>query len=122
MITTLDRERADEYASWFRCLADGTRLLVLNVVANASEPMTVGEIVAAVGKSQSTISRHLQVLAEDEFVFLELDGIRTYVRVNDNCMTALPEAAAQIMGQRLADPAAACTRSTASSDAASTAR
>ena len=103
-MNTLDRHLADEYASWFRCLADGTRLLVLNVVAAAPAPITVGEIVDAVGKSQSTVSRHLQVLADDGFVILEVDGIRTYVRVNDACMTALPAAAAQIMGQQAPVP------------------
>lgn len=100
----LTRGLADEYASWFRCLADGTRLLVLNTVATAPTPITVGEIVEAVGKSQSTVSRHLQVLADDGYVFLEPDGVRTLVRVNDTCMTALPEAAAHIMGQRIATP------------------
>ena len=103
-MNTLDRHLADEYASWFRCLADGTRLLVLNVVAAAPAPITVGEIVDVVGKSQSTVSRHLQILADDGFVILEVDGIRTYVRVNDACMTALPDAAAQIMGQRIPAP------------------
>jgi len=104
-MNTLDRHLADEYASWFRCLADGTRLLVLNVVAAAPAPITVGEIVDVVGKSQSTVSRHLQVLADDGFVILEVNGIRTYVRVNDACMTALPDAAAQIMGQPARAPA-----------------
>ena len=104
-MNTLDRHLADEYASWFRCLADGTRLLVLNLVAAAPAPITVGEIVDAVGKSQSTVSRHLQILADDGFVILEVDGIRTYVRVNDTCMTALPDAAAQIMGRRTPAPA-----------------
>ena len=97
----LDRATADEYASWFRCLADGTRVQILSIVAAAEEPLTVGEIVAAVGKSQSTVSKHLQILAEDRFVFLDAEGIRTYVRVNGACMTALPEAAARIMGQPL---------------------
>lgn len=100
----LDRTTADEYASWFRCLADGTRVQILSIVAAAGEPLTVGEIVAAAGKSQSTVSRHLQILADDRFVFLEADGVRTYVRVNDTCMTALPEAAAQIMGQPIGAP------------------
>lgn len=94
----LDQPTADEYASWFRCLADGTRVRVLSVVASAGRPLTVGEIVTAVGKSQSTVSRHLQLLAADRFVFLETEGVRTLVRVNDSCMTALPEAAAAIMG------------------------
>lgn len=93
----LGSDQAEEYASWFRCLSDGTRLRVLNMVANADGPVTVGEIVEAIGKSQSTVSRHLQILADDRFVFTEPDGIRTMVRVNELCMTALPEAAAAIM-------------------------
>jgi len=98
----LGSEQADEYASWFRCLADGTRLRILNMVATAKQPVTVGEIVEAVGKSQSTVSRHVQILANDRFVFTEPDGIRTLVRVNELCMTALPEAATAIMAP---DPA-----------------
>ncbi len=94
----LTTEQADEYASWFRCLADGTRLRVLSVVAGADAPVTVGEIVEQVGKSQSTVSRHLQVLADERFVFTEADGVRTLVRVNRDCMVALPDAAAAVMG------------------------
>lgn len=93
----LDQPTADEYANWFRCLADGTRLRILNIVANASEPMTVGQIVDRIGRSQSTVSKHLQILAEEEFVLTEPDGVRTLVRVNDACMTALPDAARAIM-------------------------
>lgn len=95
----LDQETADEYASWFRCLADGTRVRILNIVATEGEAMTVGDIVDRIGKSQSTVSKHLQILAEERFVFTEPDGIRTLVRVNDACMTALPEAASVIMAR-----------------------
>ncbi|NNF56166.1 MAG: winged helix-turn-helix transcriptional regulator [Acidimicrobiales bacterium] len=94
----LTQELADEYASWFRCLADGTRLRVLSIVASADGPVTVGEIVDQMDKSQSTISRHLKVLADERFVLTETDGIRTRVRVNTNCMTELPIAAAAVMG------------------------
>lgn len=61
--------------------------------------MTVGEIVARVGKSQSTVSKHLQILADEQFVLTEPDGVRTLVRVNNACMTALPEAASAIMAR-----------------------
>jgi DNA-binding transcriptional ArsR family regulator len=97
-LLSLTEVQAEEYATWFRCLADGTRIRILNVVAGADRPITVGEIVEAVGKSQSTVSRHLQLLAEDRFVFTEPDGVRTLVSVNRACMAALPEAAAAIMG------------------------
>ncbi len=90
---------ADEYASWFRCLSDGTRIRILNIVALADRPITVGEIVAQMDKSQSTVSRHLQILAADRFVFLRQDGVRTLVEVNRSCMTALPAAASAIMGR-----------------------
>lgn len=93
----LTRDEAEEFAGWFQCLADPTRLLVLNCIARAGTPMTVGDIVDAVGRSQSTVSRHLKVLAEERYVFLEPDGVRTLVRVNDSCMRELPEAAAKIM-------------------------
>ena len=96
-VTAIDREQADEYARWFRGLADGTRILILNTVAAAREPLTVGQIVTAVGKSQSTVSRHLRILADDEYVYLIPEGVSTLVRVNEACMTALPDAAARIM-------------------------
>lgn len=95
----LSQDEADEYASWFRCLADGTRLRVLSFVASSDRPVTVGEIVDQLDKSQSTISRHLQVLAEERFVLTEPDGVRTLVQANPDCMTALPVAAAAVMGQ-----------------------
>ena len=94
----LSPQDADEYASWFQCLSDGTRLLVLNVVATAGRAMTVGEIVDRVGVGQSTVSHHLGVLAAERFVHMRADGTRTLVTVNPLCLQELPEAAALIMG------------------------
>lgn len=96
----LSEAEADDYASWFRCLSDGTRIRILNLVASADGPITVGEIVEVIGKSQSTVSRHLRLLADDRFVFTEPDGVRTLVTVNQACMSALPDAAAAIMARR----------------------
>ena len=100
MVNPLTTAEADDYASWFRCLADGTRLLVLQSVATASKPLTVGEVVERVAKGQSTVSHHLKILAEERFVHLEADGTRTLVSVNPECLTALPDAAARIMGRQ----------------------
>ena len=96
--TSLSQADADEYASWFRCLADGTRLLVLNAVATAGRAVTVGEIVELVGIGQSTISHHLRTLAAEHFVHMRADGTRTLVTVNPDCLKEFPDAAAQIMG------------------------
>lgn len=94
----LSPDDAAEYASWFRCLADGTRLLVLNAVATAGRAITVGEIVDRVGVGQSTVSHHLRVLAAERFVHVAADGTRTLVTVNADCLQEFPEAAARIMG------------------------
>ncbi len=94
----LSRVEVAEYASWFRCLADPTRLQVLHAVATADRPLTVGDVVEVIGKTQSTVSRHLQLLAQEGFVVTEPDGVKTMVRVNAACMNALPAAAAAVMG------------------------
>ena len=49
-------------------------------------------------RSQSTVSRHLRLLADEGYVFLRPDGVRTLVTVNVECMVDLPAAAAEIMG------------------------
>ncbi len=95
---TLAAADADEFASWFRCLADATRLLVLNAVATAPAAMTVGEIVDRVGVGQSTVSHHLRVLAGERFIHMQTAGTRTLVTVNHNCLQEFPQAAALIMG------------------------
>lgn len=94
----LSAAQAAEYASWFRCLSDPTRIRILHLISITDAPMTVGELVGLVGKSQSTVSRHLQLLADDEFVLTEPDGVRTLISVNRSCMAALPTAARAIMG------------------------
>lgn len=98
----MKRVEAETYASWFRCLADATRLQLLRVLAEASRPMTVGELVDAVGVGQSSVSGHVRRLADSEFVFVDRVGTSTRVRVNDDCLTALPAAAEAIMGRERA--------------------
>ena len=48
-------------------LGDPTRILILNLLATETQPMNVGEIVAALDVGQSTISHHLQILGESAF-------------------------------------------------------
>lgn len=86
------------YASWFRCLADPTRLQVLHVLASELRPMRVGEIAAAVGVAQSTSSVHLQRLLDDEFVLVDRSGTASWYVVNAACIEQIPQAAEQVMG------------------------
>src|SRR5271154_6205191 len=64
----LDRAVAAEYASWFRALADATRVQIVSLLARRGEPMTVGAITAELEVGQSTVSEHLKVLAGVRFV------------------------------------------------------
>ena len=91
-------ESFDEWAAWFKCLADPTRLRVLHHVAGLDTPTTVGAIVEALELTQSNVSHHLRVLNEQKFVLLESAGVRTLVSANPQCMLELPAAAKAIMG------------------------
>jgi DNA-binding transcriptional ArsR family regulator len=95
----LDRVTATEYASWFRALADPTRIQIVSLLARRARPMNVGEIVAAVAVGQSTVSAHLKVLAEVRFVLFEHRGSSTHYRINDACVDCFPTAADIVMGR-----------------------
>jgi DNA-binding transcriptional ArsR family regulator len=95
----LDRATAAEYASWFRALADATRVQIVSLLARRGQPMTVGAITAEVQVGQSTVSEHLKVLAGVRFVLAERQGTATYYRVNDACVQCFPSAADIVMGR-----------------------
>jgi DNA-binding transcriptional ArsR family regulator len=95
----LDRATAAEYATWFRALADPTRIQIVSLLARRGVPMNVGEIVAAVSVGQSTVSAHLKVLADVRFVLTEHRGTATYYRINNACVDCFPTAADIVMGR-----------------------
>jgi DNA-binding transcriptional ArsR family regulator len=95
----LERPTAAEYASWFRALADATRVQIVSLLARHGEPMNVGEIVACVDVGQSTVSAHLKVLAEIGFVLAEQRGTACFYRVNEVCVECFPSAADIVMGR-----------------------
>ncbi|MGH9249439.1 MAG: ArsR/SmtB family transcription factor [Acidimicrobiales bacterium] len=96
---SIDRGSAEVWASWFRALGDASRVLILNQLALARRPLTVGEIVAAVDVGQSTVSHHLKLLAETGFVLVERRGNASLFRVNERCLEVFPSAAEVVMGQ-----------------------
>jgi DNA-binding transcriptional ArsR family regulator len=95
----LDRATAAEYATWFKALADPTRIQIVSLLARRGTPMNVGEIVAAVDVVQSTVSAHLKVLADVRFLLSERRGIATYYRINEACVDCFPTAADIVMGR-----------------------
>jgi DNA-binding transcriptional ArsR family regulator len=105
----LDRATAAQYASWFRALADPSRVQIVEYLARQARPMAVGEIVAAVGLAQSTVSQHLKILAEVRFVLVDKVGNARHYRINERCIRCLPSAADVVMGKPAPAPIQACS-------------
>jgi DNA-binding transcriptional ArsR family regulator len=95
----VDRRSAEVWSRWFRALGDASRVLILNRLAVARRPLTVGEIVEAVDVGQSTVSHHLRILTETGFVLAERRGTTRLYRVNERCLEVFPSAAEVVMGR-----------------------
>ena len=105
----LDREVAQTYASWFRALADPSRVQIVELLARQARPLPVGEIVAALGLAQSTVSQHLKILTEVRFVLVEPVGTARHYRINENCIACFPSAADVVMGRPAPAPIGGCS-------------
>jgi DNA-binding transcriptional ArsR family regulator len=108
MADLLDRATAQTYASWFRALADPSRVQIVEYLARQDRPLPVGEIVAAVGLAQSTVSQHLKVLGEVRFVLIEAVGTARHYRINSACIDCFPSAADVVMGHPAPSVIGAC--------------
>jgi len=95
----IDRASARTYARWFQALADPTRVLICNLIADAGRAMSVGEIVQEVDIGQSTVSHHLKLLAEVGFVHVTPRGTARLYQFNQRCLEAFPTAAELVMGR-----------------------
>jgi ArsR family transcriptional regulator len=66
----------ERVAEQFRLLGEPMRLKILQALC--AKPLTVGEIVAATGATQSNISRHLALLASAGIITRQKDGQFVY--------------------------------------------
>ena len=89
--------QAETYASWFKALADPTRIRILNLLARSPDPLCVCDIVDRFPLGQPAISHHLKVLRDVRFVVAERRGTFMYYRVNRACLNEFPDAARQIL-------------------------
>ena len=86
-------------------MGDPSRILILNLLATAGRPMSVGEIVDAVDLAQSTVSHHLKFLGEVGFVLVDREATSSWWRVNERCLACFPSAAEVVMGRVPVDAA-----------------
>jgi DNA-binding transcriptional ArsR family regulator len=113
----LDRTTAEAYAHAFRSLADATRIIILNCLARAQEPLSVGELVEQVDVGQSTVSHHLRILLDGGFVQVRHVGTLSLFEVNADCLDCLPATAAAILNLAVASSDDCGTCSTVDSSA-----
>jgi DNA-binding transcriptional ArsR family regulator len=94
----MTRSDAEEWATWFRALADPTRLQVLNAIARYGPGLTIGDLVARLDIGQSTVSHHVRLLAQAGYIVHARDGTTSRVSVHPDCLSALPQAARVVLG------------------------
>lgn len=69
-------------ADFFKALGDETRLTIVQRLATASKPQTVGEVSTCCGTHLSGVSRHLSYLERAGIVSSEKVGREVYYRLN----------------------------------------
>src|SRR6266508_6636125 len=83
-----DREARDA-ATLFKALADPHRVRIVNVLANADEPVCVCDFVPALGLAQPTVSFHLKKLLAVGLVEREQRGTWAYYSLNRSALGRL---------------------------------
>ena len=68
------------FSKSFKAFGDPSRLRILSLLARGE--LTVNEIVAEIGLSQSTVSRHLAILREADAVVDRRDGQQVFYSLN----------------------------------------
>lgn len=87
MLITANVQAVELQAKLFRGFADPSRLSILEAIQEG--PLTVSEIVAATGLSQSNVSNHLGCLRDCGLVTANQQGRFVYYRLSDERVAAL---------------------------------
>ena len=77
-------ERVDELSGVLKALADPTRLEIVAILRDATDPVCVCDLVAAFDLSQPTLSHHVAKLREAGLVDAEKRGLWTFYRLRDD--------------------------------------
>ncbi len=78
----LSEEDAETTAAVFKALSDPNRVRIVNLLANADEPVCVCNITPEIGLSQPTVSFHLKKLVSAGLLEREQRGVWAYYSVN----------------------------------------
>jgi DNA-binding transcriptional ArsR family regulator len=107
MLITANIQAVELQAKLFRGFADPSRLSILEAIREG--PLTVSEIVAATGLSQSNVSNHLGCLRDCGLVTANQKGRFVYYRLSDDRVAALLRLADELLAD-VARGVYECTR------------
>jgi len=78
----MSEQDAETTARLFKALADPGRVKMVNLLANADEPVCVCDLTPQLGLSQPTVSFHLKKLVQAGLVEREQRGVWAYYSVD----------------------------------------
>lgn len=84
-------EEARTAAALFKVLADASRVRIVNVLANAPQPVCACDLQGPTGLSQPTISHHMKQLVAAGIVTVERRGRRAYYALDEPACWRLAE-------------------------------
>lgn len=84
-------EQANTLASVFKALADPHRVRIVNLLANAAEPVCVCEFMPQLGLSQGTVSFHLKKLVAVGLLDRQERGTWAYYSLKPEALEHLTE-------------------------------
>ena len=85
----LKQDEAEATAALFKALSDPHRVQIINLLANAGEPVCVCEITPVLGLSQPTTSFHLKKLVGSGLITREQRGTWAYYEIDRSALEKL---------------------------------
>jgi DNA-binding transcriptional ArsR family regulator len=104
----ITEEALEMIASWFRVLAEPSRLRILRALEEGEKNIT--DLVAATGLTQANVSRHVQSLAQAGMVGRRKEGLVTVCYIADPTISELCDTVCSNLQKRLADRAQQLSR------------
>jgi DNA-binding transcriptional ArsR family regulator len=99
----ITEEALEMIASWFRVLAEPSRLRILRSLEEGEKNIT--DLVAATGLTQANVSRHVQSLAQAGMVGRRKQGLVTVCFIADPTISELCDTVCSNLQKRLSDRA-----------------
>lgn len=99
VLPLLSEAEAVTSATWFKALADPTRIRILNLLAQSPDSICFCDIANQFPLGRSTVSHHLKVLRNANLLGTERRGTFMHYQVNQASVTELPEAVHRMLSR-----------------------